>query len=138
MAGIAQRNLLAVVEGIMSRPWDWRRDWNCLGDAADVFRSVWGVDPVPGLRGLSQTYGGARRLVFGGGGMAALVEREFAAVGLVKGPAVPGAIGIGPTLSPHFGRQAAMICIKPGLWAGKGPRGCSFVSFDGEGWTCPS
>jgi hypothetical protein len=135
MAGVTPAAVLACVEGVMQRPWDWRRDWNCLGDAADVFRSLWGVDPVPGLRRLSQTYGGARRLVRGAGGMAALVEREFRASGLGKGAAVPGAIGIGPTLTEGFGGVAAMVCVKPGLWAGKAPRGFTFVAYDGEGWT---
>lgn len=136
MAGMTHAAVLACVESVMQRPWDWRRDWNCLGDAADVFCSLWGVDPVPGLRGLSRTYGGARRLVCGAGGMVALVEREFQTAGLVKRAAEPGAIGIGPTLSNGFGRVAAMVCINPGLWAGKAARGFTIVAYDGEGWIC--
>jgi hypothetical protein len=137
MAGVTPAAVLACVEGIMQRPWDWRRDWNCLGDAADVFRSLWGVDPVPGLRGLSQTFGGARRLVRGAGGMVALVEREFRTAGLVKGAAVPGAIGIGPTLSPLFDGVAAIVCVKPTLWAGKSARGFTMIAYEGEGWVWP-
>jgi hypothetical protein len=137
MAGMTPAAVLACVESVMQRPWDWRRDWNCLGDAADVFRSLWGVDPAPGLRGLARTYGGARRLVCGAGSMAALVEREFCTAGLVKGVAVPGAIGIGPTLSRGFGSVAAMVCIKPGFWAGKAARGFTVVAHDGEGWVWP-
>jgi hypothetical protein len=137
MAGVTPAAVLASVERIMQRPWDWRRDWNCLGDAADVFRSLWGVDPVPGLRGLSQTYGGARRLVRGAGGMAALVERECRTSGLAKCAAVPGAIGMVPTLAPGSGGVAAMVCVRPGLWAGKAPRGFTFIAHDGEGWACP-
>jgi hypothetical protein len=134
MAGVTPAAVLACVEIVMARQWDWRRDWNCLGDAADVFRSLWGVDPVPGLRGLSRTYGGARRLVTSAGGMVALVEREFQTAGLVKSAAEPGAIGIGPTLSKGFGSVAAMVCIKHGFWAGKAARGFTVVSHDGEGW----
>ena len=137
MARVTPAAVLACVERIMHRPWDWRRDWNCLGDAADVFRGLWDVDPVPGLRGLSKTYGGARRLVLGAGGMVALVEREFRTAGLVKGAAAPGAIGIGPTLSKGFGSVAAMVCIEPGRWAGKAQRGFTVVAHDGEGWVWP-
>jgi len=138
MARVTGAEVLALVERIMRRPWDWARDWHCLGDASDVFRALWEVDPIAGLRGLARSYGGARRIVQAAGSLDALAEREFRAAGLVKGEAAPGAIAIGPSRGRVFGGRVALVCIGPGAWAGKTASGVGLVDWTGEGWTCRS
>lgn len=135
---ITPGQVLDAVESVMLRPWDWLRDFHCLGDAADVFRVLWHRDPMQGLRGQARTFGGARRIVAGAGGMARLAEREFAAAGLVRSAAAPGVIGLAPTAASSFGPVAVAICVQPGLWAGKSKAGYDVIDWDGEGWSCPS
>jgi hypothetical protein len=122
----------------MCRPWDWSRDWHCLGDASDVFGAIWGVDPMALVRGRALSIRGALGVVSGFGGMDAMAAECFASAGLVRGPAVPGAIAVGPSAVAAFGGRAAMICIEPGLWAGKGRDGMAMIEADCEGWSCRS
>jgi hypothetical protein len=131
-------HVLAMVERVMYRPWDWSRDWHCLGDAADVFLGLWGLDPMAGLRGKATSLCRALQIVRGAGGMACLLEREFAATGLVQGRAVPGSICVAPTTSSPFGDFAAAICIMPGVVAGKTNGGFEIMQTDVTGWIWPS
>jgi hypothetical protein len=142
MAGVMERvtgaDVLRQAERVMLRPWDWARDWHCLGDAADVFKALWGVDPIANLRGLAGTFGAARRIVRAAGSLDVLAEREFAAAGLVKGVAVPGAIAVGPSGGRTFGGRVTLICVAPGVWLGKTMGGFANRQWDGEGWACRS
>lgn len=137
ISGVSPAQVLAAVEAVMSRRWDWSRDWHCLGDASDVFQMLWGADPMAGLRGQARTFGGARRIVQGAGGMDALAAREFKAAGLQRGPECTGQIVIGPTTARAFGGRATLICIMPGQWAGKGLAGFDIIDWHGEGWAWP-
>jgi hypothetical protein len=128
--------VLAAVERVMLRPWDWSCDHHCLGDASDVFRALWGVDPMAQLRGEARTFGAARRIIMGFGGMARLAETVFPAAGLARCDAAPGAIGIGPSGGSLFGGLAALVCIKPGLWAGKSVDGYTVIQCQTDGWSC--
>lgn len=142
MAGVIEElratDVLRAAEAVMLRPWDWARDWHCLGDAGDVFKALWGVDPVPGLRGIAPTFGAARRIVTAAGSLDALAEREFRAAGLVKGPARPGAIAVGPSRGPSFGGRMTLICYCRGVWLGKTAKGLGSQMWHSEGWSCPN
>jgi hypothetical protein len=139
VAGVTEAAAFEAVELIMVRGWDWARHWHCLGDASDVFALLHGVDPMASLRPRWRTMAGALRVVARAGGVDALVAPAFRAAGLLPGPAVSGAIGIGGVDSPAFGGRAVMICIAPGFWAGKTEAGFAVIrrDLDMGGWTCP-
>jgi hypothetical protein len=131
-------NVFAEVDRVMSRPWDWSRDWHCFGDAADVFLSLWGVDPMAGVRGKAASLCAALRVVRGAGGMASMLRQEFTSAGLVEVPQQPGAVCIAPTKASPFGNVAAAVCITPGLVAGKTNGGFQIIATDVKGWTWPN
>ena len=127
--------VLDTIEAVVVRPWNCAAGLHCIGDAGGVFRLLWGIDPVAGLRGRCTTPRGAMRVVAGAGGMDAMLQAEFAASGLVCGVG-PGAIGIGTTYEAAFGGLCAVICIEPGVWAGKSRGGFVVSKMSVGGWLC--
>jgi hypothetical protein len=134
VAGITPADVLSAVESVMFRHWDWSCDHHCLGDASDVFRALWGVDPMAAIRGKARSFCGAVRVVGGFGGMDGLADTLFPQAGLARQIAAPGAIAIGPSGGRIFGGRVALICIKPGFWAGKSDGGFSVIQWNGNGW----
>lgn len=125
-------NVLDAVDAVMCRPWEWGQV-DCITAAASVFDMVWGVDPAARVRG---TYDSARQAMAKcrtAGGFLELAEREFIAAGLVRGSGI-GAIGLAQNGLPTFGGLAVVICVHPGMWAGKNEKGYAVISQDVEGW----
>jgi hypothetical protein len=123
---------------IAARGWDWSREWHCLGDVSDTFAGLFGIDPMGPVRGRYTAEIAAARAVRRAGGLDAFSASLFAAAGLVRANPQIGAIGIGPTGVPSFGGRAALICLEPGLWAGKSAKGATMIEMDDvEAWTCP-
>ena len=119
--------VLAEVERVMSRPFEWGPA-DCWSAACDTFAGLWGFDPMASLRG----YRGARaaaRILADGGGMAALADRVMTGAGLVAGHAT-GGLG----LAVIEGRGSLLVCIRPGLWAGKSLRGFALLKSAEMGW----
>lgn len=118
--------VLQAVDAAMSRPFAWG-GCDCVSAACDVFARLWGVDPLAPWRG----YHGraeALRIIRGTGGFDALAEAMAHSAALATGHA-PGGLAL------SLGRQRSMlICIHPGLWAGKTRDGFGITRQAGRGW----
>lgn len=111
--------VMSEVDRIMSARWEWGTS-DCTAAAADVFSSLWGVDPIAPIRLSYCDARGAQRIISQWGGMLAMGGALAAMAGLRKGIGASGEIGvsISGTGSGPDGRSA-LICIQPGIWAGK-------------------
>ncbi|UFS64402.1 hypothetical protein LO749_09495 [Paracoccus denitrificans] len=119
---------MAEVERIMSRPFEWG-PCDCSSAACDVFAALWGIDPMGPVRGYSGPLAAAR-MIRRAGGLAALADTLAVQGGLAVGHAAGGiALSAG-----HRGRQALLICIMPGLWAGKSKDGFAILRNADRGW----
>lgn len=128
MAGaLAPAVVMAEVERVMSRPFEWGPS-DCCSAACDVFAALWGVDPIARLRGYSGERA-ALRLMSQHGGLPALCDQIAREVGLICGHA-SGGFG----LASIEGRASLLICIEPGLWAGKSLRGFALLRSAHKGW----
>lgn len=116
--------VLAEVEAVMSRPFVWGT-CDCVSAACDVFLRLWGIDPLAPWRGLEGRADIIRAIRAEGGTDAALTRL---AAGLRPGHAIGGlAVSTG---SP----RSLLICIQPGLWAGKTRRGFALLRAAERGW----
>lgn len=108
----------------MHRPFEWGRS-DCSTSACDVFAALWGVDPLAPWRGAYDSALSAARLIRRMGGHEALAIEMARRAGLRDGEAI-GAIGIaGRTL---------VICVRPGVWAGKTETGLAVVRAVDRAW----
>lgn len=107
------------VERIMSAPWVWGQS-DCATSASTVYQALWGIDPIGPVRGTYSDAIGASKLTRNWGGMYRMVETFCLIAGLRPSGAVPGAVGISPEGASKFTEsRTALICIQPGVWAGK-------------------
>lgn len=119
---------MAEAERVMLRPFEWGA-CDCCSSACNVFASIWGVDPMAPVRGYSGPLGAAR-LMRRTEGLAALAETLAARAGLAEGHATGGL-----ALSEDTGGQRSLlICITPGLWAGKSKDGLAILRRAERGW----
>ncbi|MFV0301440.1 MAG: DUF6950 family protein [Paracoccus sp. (in: a-proteobacteria)] len=126
--GLTPGRVMAEVERVMSRPFEWG-PCDCCSAACDVFAALWSIDPIAHVRG----YSGARaaaRMMAEGGGLAGLAMDAARRGGFAEGHAIGGL-----ALSRRAGRrQALLICIQPGLWAGKSKSGFALLRSAERGW----
>ncbi|WJS86697.1 hypothetical protein [Paracoccus sp. TOH] len=129
MAGtITPDRVIAEVERIMSRPFEWG-PCDCCSAACDVFAALWGLDPMAAVRGYRGPIG-AVRMMRRAGGLPALAEGLAARAGFVTGHAIGGlALARG-----RAGRRSLLICITPGIWAGKSKYGFAILRNADRGW----
>lgn len=120
--------VMAEVDRIMSRPFEWGPA-DCCSASCDVFAALWGFDPMAAVRGYVGAVGAAR-LMAGAGGLRPLASRVLTDAGLVPGHAT-GGLG----LALFGGRASLLVCVEPGLWAGKSLRGYALVRAAEMGWT---
>lgn len=129
MAGtVTPDRVMAEVECVMSRPFAWG-PCDCCTAACDVFLGLWGVDPMAALRGRYTGATGAARVLWQNGGLAAWAARVARREGLLPGHAT-GGFG----LSVVQDRPSLLICIEPGLWAGKSLHGFALLRAAEMGW----
>ena len=117
--------VLEAVDAVMSRPFEWG-GCDCVLAAAAVFERLHAVNPLAGAgdwRGPS----GAARMLRRGGGLARLAEAQAQAVGLRGGHATGG-------LAVSADGRSLLVCIQPGMWAGKTKSGFAVVRQAGQGW----
>lgn len=115
--------VMAEAERVMQRPFVWGA-CDCCSAACDVFATLWGFDPMAPVRG----YGSVRdvaRLMRRHSGLMALAETLADRAGLVEGHAPGGLACDGRSL---------LICIQPGLWAGKSKHGLAILRKVEKGW----
>lgn len=129
MAGaVTPDRVMAEVERIMSRPFEWG-PCDCCSASCDVFAALWGVDPMAPVRGYSGPLGAAR-MIRRVGGLPTLAETLAVRSSLTVGHATGGlALSAG-----HRERRALLICIMPGLWAGKSKDGFAILRHADRGW----
>ena len=113
----------------MSGPFEWGGRDCCLA-AALAFDLLHGIDPMAGLHHQYHDRRGAVALIRSSGGLAALCRVQALRAGLLPSVQVPGAIGL-LAVGAVTGR-ALGLCIHPGLWAVKAPRGAAFVNLTPE------
>ncbi|MGA0617582.1 DUF6950 family protein [Paracoccus sp. KR1-242] len=125
---VSPDQVMAEVERVMSRPFDWG-PCDCCSAACTVFAGLWGFDPMAPVRGYRGAFG-AKRMLARYGGLGALADDLAARAGLVPGHAVGGlALGdIGP------GSGSLLICVAPGIWAGKSMDGFAILRSAEKGW----
>lgn len=111
MARIAADDVFASVASMMSRPFVWGPA-DCCTAVCDVFFRLHGFDPMAPARPLYSDAISAMRLVKSHGGMAGLLDHFAVRAGLVPGHAIGG-------ISLSADENSLLICIEPGLWAGK-------------------
>jgi hypothetical protein len=130
-AGVQPDAVMDAVDQVMLRPWDWAAGHHCLGDVAEIVQRLGGPDLMARLRGRYASRRGAMRLVAGAGGLPELVARECKALGMLSGPAVPGAV------ATAFGEAGwcVVVCIEAGHWAGKTAAGYAVIAAELEGWS---
>ena len=125
---VTPERVMAEVERIMAQPFAWG-PCDCCSAACDVFAALWGVDPMAPVRGYSGALS-AHRLMARHGGLGGLADVLARCAGLCDGHRTGGL-----ALSCFPGRrQSLLICIQPGLWAGKSPRGIAMVRAAAKGW----
>lgn len=129
MAGtVTPDRVMAEIERVMSRPFAWG-PCDCCSAACGVFHALWGIDPMASV----EDYQGplqAARLMRRYGGLENLSDILTSAAGLQSGHAI-GGLAITPATSRH---RAILICIQPGLWAGKSKSGFAIVHAAEKGW----
>jgi hypothetical protein len=92
---------------------------DCTLCAGAVFADLHGIDPTAGLAGRYDDARSAARMIRAAGGMLTLGHDLAAQHGLRPVAAETGAIGI----VAQGRRQAAAICVLPGMWAAKAELG---------------
>lgn len=111
----------------MSQPFDWGPA-DCVSAACDVFARLWGVDPLAPWRGYASR-AGAVAILRDLGSLDALAEAMARRCSLSPGHATGGlALSRGP------GPRSMLVCITPGLWAGKSRHGFAILKDAGKGW----
>ena len=116
--------VLEAVDMAMSRPFEWGA-CDCVSAACDAFARLWDTDPLAPWRGYASR-AEAVCILRDIGGFDALAE---AMTGGMAGGHEPGGLAL------SIGRQRSMlICIQPGLWAGKTRDGFGITKQAGRGW----
>lgn len=122
------------VDDIMSQPWQWGQS-DCTASAADVFHRLHGIDPMQVLRGTYADAFSAYRLIRQWGGMLEMGRRLAMIAGLRPGYGEPGDIGVSfacASIGPEG--RAAVICVQPGVWAGKTTDGYAILTAAERCW----
>lgn len=126
--------VMAEVDRVMSAPWAWGAA-DCCVSVADVFLALHGVDLAHRYRGTYSTAIGAARIVRQWGGFRDMAQHLATEGGLVVSDAAPGAVGVsaGGVANGLEGR-AMLICVQPGIWAGKSLDGYVILSNAERSW----
>lgn len=131
---ITPEHVMSEVDRVMSAPWKWGSA-DCCASACDVFLSIHGVDPMAPVRGKYDSAMSAARLVATWGSFLSMGEKLAARAGLVDGRGSAGEIGLShaETATGIEGR-AMLICIEPGIWAGKTVDGFAILASAERAW----
>lgn len=122
---ITPEDVFSEAERVMSKPFAWgERD--CCSSSCAVFSALWGFDPMASVRGYSGAMG-AGRLMSRFGGLLGLAQRLADDAGLRPGHKSGG-------LAISIDERSLLICIRPGLWAGKSNLGMALLREAGKGW----
>jgi hypothetical protein len=111
MAGIVMGHVLEV----MDRPWKWG-EADCCTAACDVFLRLTGIDPMASLRGKYATRHEANTIIQAMGGFEAMAVTLAERAGLQPSDGRPGDLAVG---CPSGGVESLVICVSPGVYAGK-------------------
>ncbi|MGZ9812651.1 DUF6950 family protein [Pseudoroseicyclus sp. H15] len=129
---VSARAVLEAAEEVMRGPIVWGRS-DCCTSAADTFLRLWGIDPMPTLRGRFDTPLSAAQLVQND--LPVAFQGEMAAAGLQRLAEQPGLIGLCRN-DALFGCVAA-ICIRPGEWVARAEGGFGIIcerAMEAYGW----
>ncbi|WP_404811458.1 DUF6950 family protein [Gemmobacter serpentinus] len=117
--------MLATVDAVMSCAFAWG-GCDCVGAASAVFAALHGRDPLEGVsawRGPAE----AMRIIKAGGGLERLATAQARRLGLREGHAIGG-------LAVSVDARTLLVCIQPGIWAGKTKTGFAIMRQAGRGW----
>jgi hypothetical protein len=113
--------LMDVALRIAEQPWRWGES-DCCTFACDVFREVYGIDPMSYVRGTYDSAASAARLIQSRGGMDLNVRKTLRDAGLVPCEPREGALGV---VTDSGGVKVAAICAGPGVWLVRTANGIS-------------
>jgi hypothetical protein len=113
--------LMDVALHIAEQPWKWGES-DCCTFACDVFREVYGIDPMADIRGTYNSALSAARLIESRGGMDINVRKTLRDAGLVPCEPREGALGV---VTDTGGAKVAAICAAPGVWLARTATGIS-------------
>lgn len=135
MAGeLTPETVMAHVDRIMSARWQWGVS-DCCVSAADVFNAVHGVDMASPYRGAYDSAIAAARLIRTWGGFRSMAQQMAYMSGLVPCVAMTGAIGVSaPGVSSSAEGRSMLICVRPGIWAGKSLDGYVILNNAERAW----
>lgn len=85
--------VIELVDDIYGRPFDWGRS-DCCTRACDVFKVLFGIDPMEPLRGRYTGPLGASRAIKAAGGWLKMCDDLASRAGLEVGVTTPGALGL--------------------------------------------
>lgn len=119
---------MAEVERVMLRPFEWG-PCDCCSAASAVFHALWGIDPMAPFRGYRGALSAAR-LMRRHGGLEVMAGMMADRAGLIPGHRI-GGLAVSP---PALRHRAILICIEPGLWAGKSKHGFAMLRAAAKGW----
>lgn len=135
MAGV----ILATAVEVMARPWKWG-EADCCTAASDVFLRLHGIDPMAPLRGSYSTAKGAARIILARGGFVEMAAGMASEAGLRGGIGEPGEVGVAENRRAFGGERSGtyslVICVAPGVWAGKTEAGLRTVHEVVGCWRC--
>lgn len=125
--------VLDAVDTEMSGRFRWGvRD--CCTAAGKAFRRLHGFDPMAGVTYADKAE--ARALVEARGGPLGMMRSVLLPQGFREGVMRPGSVGL--VLTGCAAGFSAAVCIRPGDWAVKAPRGWGIVHEVAEAWSCES
>lgn len=118
--------VLKAVDAAMSWPFEWG-PYDCCSAACNAFEALHGFDPMGPVRAQYTGMRGAASLIRESSGLPALAQSLAECAGLIEGRATGG-----PALSNDH--RSLLICITPGLWAGKTETGFAILREATKGW----
>jgi hypothetical protein len=110
--------VMAVALDVMEAPWEWGYN-DCCASACEVFRRLYGIDPMAHLRGTYSTERDALRIIRSHGGFSEMASILAIRSGLRPCADAIGAIGVYD--------KSLVICARPGVWLGKTVHGMTTV-----------
>ncbi|WP_353472319.1 hypothetical protein PVT71_13590 [Salipiger sp. H15] len=122
---ITAEEVVAAAFDAMAGPFGWDGASDCSATACAAFETLTGLDLMRGLRGAYGTQAEALALIRARGGFLALWSAQAALCGLAAGAPETGAIGVIRTET--MAGRALGLCVRPGLWAAKSPKGAALT-----------
>lgn len=131
-------DVMRAAQAAMMRPWVWG-EADCCTSVCDMVIALFGHDPMDDIRGAYDSAEGADALIGAYGGFLGIASAMARSVGWlpVSGPVWPGDVGVTAPGVHQPDRRALAMCVGPGAWVCKSPRGLTVVREVDRCWRAP-